>query len=520
MGRFLVLLLAPAFAFAQAPCGATPAYSLCEIAFELNAAEAAAHPNPYATVQLHVEFRSPRHKTFLMPAYWDGGYKMMIRFSPVEPGEWDYRVTSNIARFDGQLGKFTATESDSPGFVRTANVHHFAYTEKMKPHLWVGEAFYRFPFVDQKEFDQTLESRAAVGVNHLSGIVIGGPQDSVRLFPAPDRVNPEAFAPIDARIRQVNAKGIVADLVLASGGNHLTNLFPTWQDRERYVRYIVARYSAMNVTWQGVKNFEEYTNGRELLKEVGGLLKKMDPYGHPRSTMASLTSSPLLADGWMDYVLYGSQDAQLGSVEHQLYPVPFVSQAVAGADEAAYRRALWNAAMNGQYAAAAGAGEGGKAVAATKAFTDFFAQTRHWELEPYFDVDGGRALALDGTEYIVYVEKAAPIEVLIERHNYDVRWYNPVNGEWLKQKDYKGEHFTGDPPDRSHDWVLHISREGRKEGMARSYKFESRPLAMQEVEVLARENSLRYRATHGRSDPHRPVNPLLGQNQARDARHP
>ena len=39
---------------------------------------------------------------------------------------------------------------------------------------------------------------------------------------------------------------------------------------------------------------------------------------------------------------------------------------------------------------------------------DFFSDTRHWELEPYFDVDGGRALALEGIEYVVYVEKPGP----------------------------------------------------------------------------------------------------------------
>jgi hypothetical protein len=49
-------------------------------------------------------------------------------------------------------------------------------------------------------------------------------------------------------------------------------------------------------------------------------------------------------------------------------------------------------------------------------------------------------------------------------------------------KNFKSEKFVTEPPDVSHDWVLHISREGRKEGMLRSYKFESRPFLMQEIE--------------------------------------
>jgi hypothetical protein len=34
----------------------------------------------------------------------------------------------------------------------------------------------------------------------------------------------------------------------------------------------------------------------------------------------------------------------------------------------------------------------------------------------------------------------------------------------------------------AHDWILHVVREGRVEGMNKSYKFESRDIVMQDVE--------------------------------------
>jgi Domain of unknown function (DUF5060) len=71
-----------AAAVAQEPCNNTPVFSPCEMTFELNAQDATAHPNPYATVEIRAEFRSPRHRTFLLPAYWDGGSRMVIRFPP------------------------------------------------------------------------------------------------------------------------------------------------------------------------------------------------------------------------------------------------------------------------------------------------------------------------------------------------------------------------------------------------------------------------------------------------------
>ena len=121
---------------------------------------------------------------------------------------------------------------------------------------------------------------------------------------------------------------------------------------------------------------------------------------------------------------------------------------------------------------------------------DFFSGTRHWELEPYFDVDGGRALALErtrgedieGIEYIVYVEKPGPVEIALQKHKYDVSWFNPITGERVKEKEFKADRWSGQPPDTSHDWVLHLERQGKKRGMLNSYKFESRAILMQVVE--------------------------------------
>jgi hypothetical protein len=507
--RWLPLLLVLAVPLAgETPCQTTPAYSPCEMVFELAAVDAAAHPNPYSSVQLQAEFRSPRHRTFLMPAYWDGGRRMVIRFAPTEAGDWDYRLTSNVAAFNGTTGRFAAAESGSPGFIKAANGRHWATTEDNKPHLWMGDTCYRFGFIERALFDQLVEARARQKFNHLRGLLIGGKEDTAKIFAHPDQPDVAHFRELDQRILAMNRKGLAADLVLAGDENHLADLFPSWQQRERYIRFVVARYAAMNVTWQGVQEFEEYRDGRALLKEIGLLIKKYDPYNHPRSTHATATSAPLAGDGWMDYIVYQTSDDQIGAVEHQLHTVPQVNAEFAYEDSGAgkshphhvagdeFRRRLWNSAMNGQYPTFGNTGTyGGRkfnveakylespGARAMTAWYDFFARTRHWDLEPYFDVDGGRALALEGVEYIVYVEKPGPVEVLVERHGYNVAWFNPATGESIKQKDFKGERFTGEPPSKTQDWVLHISREGRKEGMLRSYKFESRPLPVQEVEL-------------------------------------
>jgi len=178
----------------------------------------------------------------------------------------------------------------------------------------------------------------------------------------------------------------------------------------------------------------------------------------------------------MDYISYRSSDDQLGAIEHQLYAKPAVNIGPSEKlDADTMRHKLWNATMDGQYP------EFGDA-----AWSSFFSESRHWDLEPYFDVDGGRALALEDIEYIVYVEKPGQVEVAVEKHGYDVAWFNPVNGEWVRQrKEFKGEKFLGEPPDRNHDWVLRLSRESKKTSMLTSFRFEARAVVLQEVEQTA-----------------------------------
>ena len=471
--------------------------------FELGDAESKANPNPYLTADLKVEFRSPRHRTLAVPGYWDGARRMVIRFSPTEAGDWDYHVTSNIAAWNDKTGSFTAAASESPGFIHAENMHHWAYSEKTstglyQAHLWMGATELLFATMPEADFRAEADARAAQKFTHLRGLLatpLGGAYQSA------DAPNVPYFQQLDARVRYLNQKGLIADLILAGGPGFLSKMFPTWEQRRRFVRYVVGRYAAMNVTWQGVDAFEDYADGRALLKEIGALLKQADPYQHPRSTGAHLTSSPLLDDGWMDYAAYGTADDQLGAIEHQIYAVPFVNLDLgredSGAgksgpndvDAAAFRHRLWNATMDGQDVTYANTGSGTQyanspGAKAMTAWYDFFAGTRYWELEPYFDVDGGRALSLEGVEYVVYIEKPGPVELSVVKHGYDVFWVNPIDGESVRKK-YSGEHFTGEPPDRSHDWVLHVVRESHMEGMGRSYKFSSREydMVLQEVEA-------------------------------------
>ena len=434
-------------AFAQTPadCAQAVAWSACDVAFDLTAQE----NTPQAT--MHAEFRSPSLKTILINAFHQGS-KLVLRVAPTDAGTWDYRVSSSVARLDGKAGQFKVTDSNAPGFVHTANVHHFAtmrtLEESRKQHLWMGAPIDRFAAIARAEFDALIDRRVRDRFTHVQVTIEG----NTNLDEAAERV------------RAINAQGLVADVAFAS-------LPADAVERQRSISDIVARFAPFNITWAGVASMENTPHSRAVLKEIGALIQRLDPYGHPRWTLATSTSGPVAGDGWADLLGYGTPSPDIGAVEHQLYQLPAVNTGIKS------RAELWNATMNGQYP---GSGDGPY----MKAWFDFLSSSRYWELEPYFDVEGGRATALEGVEYLVYVEKPGTVTLKTENHAYEVAWMNPANGETVKEKkEYKGELFTGDPPDASHDWVLRISREGHKEGMLKSYKFESRRVPVQEVET-------------------------------------
>ncbi len=444
--KLLLFLFALPLA-AQTTCPATPVFSICEITF----------PGLAQTPDLKGEFRSPLHKTYLVPAFWDGS-QMAIRVSPTEPGTWDFRIT------DGRQGRFTATASGSQGFIEVANTHHFWYSGSHQAHLWMGDTV---PALGRAAFENYVDARAAYRFNHLR----------LTLLVSTTLPDDAYWRDMDARINYINRKGITVDLVIAKGGNAFATIFPEREQREKFMKFLVARYGAMNITWQCTEDFETNPHGRELMKELGGYLKSLDQYHHPISTGTLATSSPLFDDQWMNYLTYRSPDGTLPAIEHQMYKAPGVVD-FRGNDK--FRQRLWSSTMTGAYPESSAPDD--EAAQQMKVWFDVMAETRHWDLEPFFDAGGARALALEGVEYIIYIENPGPVNVTVEKHSYEMEWINPLTGEVIALKNLKQETFSGETPDRAHDWILHISREGEKKSMSKSYRFEAREVLMQEID--------------------------------------
>lgn len=476
--RITLLASFAAVASAQTVCPPTPEFTPCDLIFDIPSATGGVdHP-----IDLHAEFRSPHQNTGLVKAFWDGGSRWVIRYTPAEPGTYAWRLTSTVSGVGNKVGQFTATPADKPGWLRAANTHHFAFVDEadpnhLTPHLWMGALVPGFSSMSDTRWRSLVDTRAAQHFNHL-GITV------VDEASAANFKSPEFFRAIEAKLAYANAKGIIVDVAFFGPNGLMDRLLPTRTDRENWFTYALSRLAAYDVTWQGIEGWETYSDGRALLKEIAQYLADLDPYKHTRSSRTDSSSGPLVDDGWLRYRSYQTSDDAIGAIEQQVYKYPSVNNFSNDAKDAGtFRHQLWNAAMNGQYPSAFIPDE--QAANEMKIWYELMEGTRHWELEPYFDVENGRALALENVEYIIYVEHPGPVTVkLDEKHSYDVRWLDPATGQFVRGKGINSDSFTGETPDRAHDWVLQISREGHKASMLKSYKFDSREggIVLQEVE--------------------------------------
>ena len=516
---FLALATATAVPAVEV-CSSVPLYEPCEIALVMTDAEAEQFPNPYASVELRAEFRSPDGgRTKVASGFWDGGRQFRIRFSPDYVGRWDLRILSNLESVDRKVFSFQAVEARAPGFLQVFNTRYFKYTSGNEAHYWIGDTALAVADTPFETFKRIADRRVDQKFNHVRGLVLGVGVTPAKVLADPDFPNVEHFRQLDQKVRYLSERGVFFDVVFADRNDQLTKLLPRRQQRERYIRYVVARLGAYRVTWQGIEAFETYANGRKLLTEVFGYVSEWDPMKHPRSSAALATSSALIEDGWMDFIVQSNASPGLMSVDYDSHLMPVVNIGLGsensgaggeGVSTADLRKAAWRAAVRGHNVTFANTGTDGRGAPPDARFADspgarqmtilrdFMEQTRYFDMQPYYGVRGGTSLSLQyapyqaeefkGVEYVVYQEEPQSVELILPKDGYDVSWYSPVDGSWLDQeKKYKGDRFRSPPPDETQDWVLYVRKENKKIAWNEKFFLEARGVKPKDIETATSE---------------------------------
>ena len=96
------------------------------------------------------------------------------------------------------------------------------------------------------------------------------------------RPNPEFFRHFEARVEQLGALGVEADLILFHPYDRWSFAEMSPRDDDRYLRYVTARLGAYANVWWSLANEWDLMWSKELAdwERYARVIKEQDPYGH------------------------------------------------------------------------------------------------------------------------------------------------------------------------------------------------------------------------------------------------
>jgi hypothetical protein len=284
--------------------------------FELSL-QGSAEGNPYLEEDFKALF-SYQHRTIEVDGFYDGDGVYRVRFMPDTQGNWHYRTQSKQDALNGVEGSFecVAPGPGNHGPVRVANTHHFAYADGT-PYKQVGTTVYALAHQDNELEEQTLATLRTTPFNKLRMLVfpkyyIPYVQNEPERYPFPclsrgvstwpmprlwkgekpegwsfdfSRFEPAFFQHIERRIADLLTLGIEADLILFHTYDRWGFSLLDAQTDDRYLRYVVARFSAYRNVWWSIANEYDLMKSKTMTDwdRFFRILQEKDPYQHLRS---------------------------------------------------------------------------------------------------------------------------------------------------------------------------------------------------------------------------------------------
>jgi len=264
--------------------------------------------------------------TITQQGFYDNLNRWIVRFSPTKLGTWSYTITNNI-NSAVVTGSFNAIESEIKSFIK-ANGTHFQYADGSE-YKWIGDTSWRFvtsqlPYFTKAK--QLIDLRKTQYYNAVQFIVhsyINGnafwSNEGGQCFAGTDadynQLNPKYFHWLDKRIQYANDNGFTAVVFFSWAQDY--GLFSSAQ-WEKYMRYLVARYSAKNVMFIVCGEYTELFNDfpprtAQEFADWGNLLYQIDPYKHLISLHPSgrLSSNEFGSQAWQGFI--GQQTPYAGA---------------------------------------------------------------------------------------------------------------------------------------------------------------------------------------------------------------
>ena len=254
--------------------------------------------NPFTDVALTATF-SVGHRSIEVDGFYDGEGIYKIRFMPDTPGEWSYKVSSSLAALDDKHGSFVASPplAGVHGPVRTRGLHHFGYADGT-PFFPFGTTCYAWVHQNEALQQQTLETLRdspftkirmcifpkSYEYNHNEPELYPFDRDAAGVSDF-SRPNPAFFRHIEQRIADLRALGIEADLILFHPYDRWGYSTMPPQSDDRYLRYVLARFSAYRNIWWSMANEYDLMRAKSSadFDRLFHVIEAKDPYAHLRS---------------------------------------------------------------------------------------------------------------------------------------------------------------------------------------------------------------------------------------------
>nr|QNO41777.1 hypothetical protein PIKABMHP_00018 [Methanosarcinales archaeon ANME-2c ERB4]QNO42754.1 hypothetical protein BPAOADCO_00018 [Methanosarcinales archaeon ANME-2c ERB4] len=455
------------------------------------------YSNPYLDVNLFATFSGPNGTEITIDGFWDGGGNWKVRMAPTKAGAWNYTTNSTDSQLNGKTGSFKSVESGKKGFIKINPdyPHTFMYDDGT-PFFWLGDTVWGWfagdwvSFADGT-FQNWVDTRASQGFTVLQGTLytVDGSNEGGPIFysVSAEALNPKFFQWLDKRVQYATDQ----DMLLVSwiDWSECWRAGMSGERYDRYANYVVARYSAYNVIWGVMAEYEEIEDD-EAIRNAGQFIKSIDPYQHPVTThTVDTTTDSFGPETWIDF--HGQQQKgmsidnfNLWIISDRSYNKPVVNleqgyeeQTEYGASNPIeYRQAGWAILAGGGFFTYGH----GKMLAAENPpdwsslysqgaaemgyIKNFWDNIEFWKMSPDNSlITSGTAycLANPGNEYVIYLPSggSATIDLSDATGILDAEWYDPKDGTYHNKRTVTGggsETFT---PPFSGDAVLHIVRE-------------------------------------------------------------
>ncbi len=224
--------------------------------------------NPVQDVKVKVEFTSPNGGKRTMLAFWDGGVRWRVRFSPDRQGGWTYKTSCSDKANKGlhnQTGSFQCRKyrGDLPlfrhGELRLSGNRRYIEHTDGTPFFFLSDTVWCGPLLsDIDDWNVFLKDRVAKEFTAIQFVMTQWRMaktdaEGNLTFTGKERVavNPAFFKRLDKYVDAINDAGLVAVPVLlwAIRGNDNPGYFLPEDQKIVLAEYMIARYGAHQVIW-------------------------------------------------------------------------------------------------------------------------------------------------------------------------------------------------------------------------------------------------------------------------------